>query len=250
MRKLDLDYLRFKQDTLHRYNGMYQTSLRDSVVSNEGVNDRSIKKAIDIYTERYHINGGGFICDANPANINTEIRLDTVCRCVNLLWHLYYKTPATKSRRYVSSSPACTVSSYGLKHILEDWLTRLSGNTVSKPFESASSSYVSNGEAILACLVLRDQAEEWPSHLVWFTNKSLTDVHITPNLYNIRFNKCYKNFLRREMDFFTEKHFEFGYDIDGKPVAFAKFDERRFNDPFFIPFIYPWGATETDGKLF
>lgn len=229
MNKRKIELFKFKIDTLRRYNGIYQDYLREAVLENERLNEElwGIEDAAKAYMDAYKIDGSGFTDGKSETPFN--IRMDVVYRCVRLMRCIYDKAPA-KCSKYVSKSNGCAIGSYGLKHILEYWIGLLSGNTVAKPCESANASYVSNGEAILACLVLRDEFVDWtisPNPMITFNiNKRHGG---TPNLECIRFNAKFSKFLSKEFDFFTEKNFEFGYDVDGNLLAISKFDESSFN---------------------
>jgi len=244
MRKHDTELFKLKIETLRHYDSVYYDFLREAVVSDENTDDKYVKKAIRIYSKRYGIGADGFVSDCRNGD---DIRLDTVYRCARLLQCVYKKAPV-KTSRFVSYSPSCAISSYGLKHVLEYWLVLLSDNAVSKPFSSAATSYVSNGEAIMACLVFRDQFEDWPASGVWFKEDQLSSVHTDANLYGIHFNSCFKSFLGRKIDRFTAKLFEFYRDDAGHLVARPKFNEKRFMEDIKQP-DYFWGAKELEGRL-
>lgn len=234
MNKRKIELFKFKIDTVSRYNGIYQDFLKEAVVSEDGITEGfvelyGIESACDVYASTYKIDGSGFLNGLSEYPV--PIRMDVVYRCARLMYCVYDKSPAKRSKS-VSKSNGCVIGSYGLKHVLEYWLGRLSGNTVAKPCESAADSYVSNGEAIMACLVLRDQFEDWPSPAVLFNIKS---HGLTPNLECIKFNSKFRKFLSRELDFFTEKDFEFGNDVDGNLVSYPKFNEKNFKQKLYNP---------------
>lgn len=233
MNRKQIEFYKFKNETVSRYDRLYYDFLREAVVSNECITEGfaelpAVKETIDEYAKAYHITGAGFATD--DIDNTVQIRPDVVYRCARLMYCIFEKSPLRRSKRV---SNKCAISSYGLKHVLERWLDRLSDHTVAKPFDSADSSYVSNGEAIMACLVLRDQFEDWPSSAVWFSIKN----NGTPNLYNIRFNSNFRNFLHTDHDFFDDKNFDFGY-VGGEKVAYPRFNEKTFMRKLYHPSCY------------
>lgn len=230
MNKRKIELFKFKTATEDRYDGLYFNYLKEAVRENDYLAEElpGIEAALRVYMDTYKIDGSGFV---DGKVDHDSVRMDVVYRCARLMYCVYDKSPARRSK-YVSTSRHCVMGSYGLKHVLEYWLGVLSDHTVAKPCESAADSYVRNGEAILACFVLRDQFEDWPCRAVWFNPNKHDSL---PNLYNIRFNACFKNFLAREFDRFEDKHFDFGTDTDGNLVACPKFNERNFMAPLYHP---------------
>ena len=237
MNRQKIELLKFKTYTEDRYDGLYLNFLKEAVLDNDRLAEElpGIEAAVRVYMDAYKIDGSGFV--EGPVVDHDSIRMDVVYRCARLMYCVYDKSPARRSKA-VSTSRHCVMGSYGLKHVLEYWLGVLSDHTVAKPCESAADSYVRNGEAILACLVLRDQFEDWPSPAVWFHPKK-NDV--AANLYGIRFNACFQKFLAREFDHFEDKHFDFGTDANGNLVAAPKFNEKNFMAPLYNPSNI-WGS--------
>lgn len=237
MNKRKIELFKFKNATLSRYDGLYIDFLKEAVLDNDRLAEElpGVEASLHVYMDTYKIDGSGFTeCTVVD---HDSVRMDVVYRCARLMDCVYDKSPAKRSKA-VSNTLHCVIGSYGLKHVLEYWLGVLSDHTVAKPFDTAADSYVSNGEAILACFVLRDQFEDWPSPAVWFNPKKHDSL---PNLYNIRFNARFKNFLAREFDRFEDKHFDFDTDDDGNPVAYPKFNEKKFMAPLYHPSNF-WGS--------
>lgn len=213
-----LELYKIKFDTVNHYNYLYQNCLREAVNSAKGITEFFINLPyFDEYAKSYHITPAGI--DAEDSS-GIEIRPDVVYRCARLMYCVYEKTPARRSK---TVSKTCCIGSYGLKHVLEYWIGRLSDNKFALPFPTASTSYVSNGEAILACMLLRNQFSGSRCPLVWF---DITKP-CPPNLMPIRFNANMKKFINREMDAFTNKDFDFIQSTDGYK-AYPKFDDFVF----------------------
>ena len=229
MQKYKIELHKTKFDTVNHYNDLYQNFLREAVKSNECITEgfielTNVKYAIGEYAKAFHITPAGI---DTKDNSGLEIRPDVVYRCARLMYCVSEKTPARPSK---TVSKTCYIGSYGLKHVLEYWIGRLSDNTVALPFPTASTSYVSNGEAILACMILRNQFEGSGCPLVWFNIKK----PCPPNLMPIRFNANMKHFIHREMDVFTDKDFDFIQTKDGYE-AYPTFDDFVFNREIYHP---------------
>lgn len=108
----------------------------------------SAKKMSAKYVEKYSIDGAGMFGLITGHEKHWGIRYDVVALCVRLMetfCDISVGDPTKICRR-------CVCGSYGLKHILEGWLDKLT---------AGKQTYVSNGEGILAVLMFKEMHPSW-----------------------------------------------------------------------------------------